>query len=581
MILQALNRYYERMINAHPGELSEFGFERKSIPVIFDLSEKGELQQISIDSEKTPTKQYVLPKGVKRTSGVAPNLLWDSAEYVIGFLHARAKVDAVAKKHKAFVRRVLDFDLPDIGLKAVQRFLIDLDEERLRARTDFDDEVFQTNPNISFRLVRDGQLVCERSAIREAIKRNFVEDEAKSVCLVTGERTSTERLHPSIKGVWGAQSSGANIVSFNLDAFTSFNSKQGENSPVSTIAAFNYTEALNYLLRKGSPQRMQMGDTSSVFWSDEGDQEIENAFLQLMALPEKTDKDDPNRGANHVKAALESFYRGRRISPVGDQRFYILGLAPNASRISIRFWKMITIAELCTNVCLHYEDIQISPPYQQPMEIPLARLLAHLCLERKLSNLAPNISGEVIRSVLDNKPYPASLLSAAVRRNRAEQNVTFERAAIIKACINRQARQSRIKMKELTMSLDLTNTSPSYLLGRWFAVLEKIQKDAHPKINKTIKDRYYGAMSSNPDTVFATLDRLKNHHLAKLEKESHKIYYEKKLGEIVGLLPADLPKRLSLAEQATFSVGYYHQVQDLYSPSTTSEKPKENTVRQD
>ncbi len=572
MILQALNEYYERMQDAHPGELAEFGFERKAIPVIIELTETGEIHQIRTNTDNNTGTIYVVPKAIKKTSGVAANLLWDNAEYALGLMREDGKPERVAKQHQAFIDRINQIDLEDIGVQAVKLFLGKLDCQVLRKRTDFDVDFFQKNPNVSFKINKDKQLVCERKPVREAIKliSESGSSDARQTCLVTGQKMVSERLHPPIKGVWGAQSSGANIVSFNLEAFTSFKKKQGENSPIGSESAFRYTESLNYLLRKGSPQRIQLGDTSTVFWSEKGDTEIENAFAQVMSLPEKTSKkDDPNKNVRKVKSALEAFRRGSRVSEEDNQRFYVLGLAPNASRISVRFWKVSTIREISNNIRQHYEDICIAHPPQEVPEIPLPRLLSHLCLEYKLSNLPPNLSGEVARSIMDNQPYPYTLLAAAVRRNKAEQRVSFPRAAIIKAFLNRQIRQSQSSLTELTMALDLNNTDTSYVLGRWFAALEKIQEESHPGLNATIKDRYYGAISSSPVNVFSILDRLKNHHLAKLEK-SHRVNKEKLLGEIVGKLPSRLPSQFSLPEQSSFAIGYYHQRQDFFIPKKQS-----------
>ena len=587
MILQALNEYYKRMQTTHPGELAEFGFERKAIPVIFELTKTGDIHQINIDTDKNTNTTYVLPKSVNRSVNIAANLLWDNAEYVLGLVREGGKPERVLKQHQAFIDRMAQLNNGDIGLQAVMQFLGSLDLQVLQQRADFDEEFFQRNPNVSFKLASDVQLICERGNVRDAIRsaRLFNVDDAAGICLITGQKATPERLHPSIKGVWYAQTSGANIVSVNNEisksgsnqgqtpAFSSYKKQQAYNSPISSHAAFSYTESLNYLLRKGSPQRIQVGDASTVFWSEEGHAEIENAFLQVMAMPEKArKKDDPNKNARKVKSALGAFYRGSRIAEEDNQSFYVLGLSPNVSRIAIRFWKVVTIKELAKNICQHFQDINICHPPKEYPAIPLPRLLSHLCLEHKLSKLPSNLSGEVVRSILDNSPYPYTLLAAAVRRNKAEQKVSFPRAAIIKACLNRQIRQSQLSLKELTMALDLTNTDTPYLLGRWFATLEKIQEDSHPGINATIKDRYYGAISSNPVNVFSILDRLKNHHLGKL-KIGHRINKERLLGQIIDQLPAKLPNRFSLQEQGCFAVGYYHQRQDFY-------KPKENNAEQ-
>ena len=258
--------------------------------------------------------------------------------------------------------------------------------------------------------------------------------------------------------------------------------------------------------------------------------------------------------------------KGSQINPRDNKHFYILGLAPNASRIAIRFWQVSSVREISRNVSQHYKDISIVHPANTTAEIALPRLLSNLCLGYKLSNLPPNLAGEVARSIFTNSPYPISLLAAAVRRNKAERHVSFPRAAIIKACLNRNS----LTTQEITMALDLNNADPAYLLGRWFATLEKIQEESHPGINATIKDRYYGAISSSPVSVFGALDKLKNHHLSKLENTGAKVNKERLLGEIIAKLPANLPNQLALHEQATFAIGYYHQRQDFFTPKSTN-----------
>ena len=571
MILQALNSYYQRMDAHQPGALAPYGLERKSLPVIIELDHQGGVHQINISKDKQTPKLYVLPKPVKRASGIAANLLWDNAEYVLGLTRPGGKAARVAEQHQAFVERLRQLRCDDVGVQALLSFMASLDLVSLQQRPDFDAEFFATNPNMSFQLADDTRLICERPAVREAALASISSpsaDDLEGFCLVSGESASIERLHPSIKGVWGAQSSGANIVSFNLAAFSSFAKSQGANSTVSKRAGFQYTEALNYLLRKGSRQRLQIGDTSTVFWAEEAHEEIENAFQTLMGSTEKdeTTDDDPNQGTSAVKAALQAFYKGSRIEPSDDKAFYILGLAPNASRIAIRFWQVSNVREISRNVCQHYKDISIVHPANTTAEIALPRLLSNLCLGYKLSNLPPNLAGEVARSIFTNSPYPISLLAAAVRRNKAERHVSFPRAAIIKACLNRNS----LTTQEITMALDLDNTDTAYLLGRWFATLEKIQEESHPGINATIKDRYYGAISSSPVSVFGALDKLKNHHLSKLENTGAKVNKERLLGEIIAKLPANLPNQLALHEQATFAIGYYHQRQDFFTPKSTN-----------
>ena len=113
--------------------------------------------------------------------------------------------------------------------------------------------------------------------------------------------------------------------------------------------------------------------------------------------------------------------------------------------------------------------------------------------------------------------------------------------------------------------LDPTNDHPAYCLGRLFATLEKIQEEANPNLNATIRDRYYGAASSTPVAVFTTLLRLKNHHFGKIHK-GRAVQMERLIGEIMGQLD-DFPRILTLPEQGRFALGYYHQRAAFFTKS--------------
>lgn len=568
MILQALNDYYRRkMADSDPrGRLPAFGLEYKEIPFIIELAKGGKFLGIKdtrrIEGKKKLAERFLVPKGAKKTSAVAANLLWDTAEYVLG-VDTKGKPERVTQQAQAFRARIAA--LPesvrrDAGIEAVLSFL-DAKPLSILQQNEYWEEIGEINPVITFRLADDTDLVCQRPAVVGGLVELDTEendDEAKRICLVTGEIAKPERLHSAIKGVWGAQTSGANIVSFNLDAFASFGKEQGSNAPISRAAAFAYTTALNHLLAKGSRQRLQVGDASTVFWAQEQDV-IEDSFASIFG-----ESDNPDH-AEELRALLESIHAGKFDGARGDKRFYVLGLAPNAARVSVRFWQAEPLREIAHRIRAWFDDIRVVRAPHDPEFPSLFRLLNACAVQNKADNVPPNLGGDIMRAILSESPFPMSWLNAAIQRSRAEQQVTYFRAAAIKACLNRSTRHLSDQM-EFQPMLDLNSVNTAYRLGRLFAALEKAQEEASPGINATIRDRYYGAASSTPVAVFTTLLRLKNHHVGKLESKGRATYFEKLVGEIVGGI-SDFPMHLSLPDQGRFALGYYHQRQSFFGKS--------------
>lgn len=506
---------------------------------------------------------------------MAANLLWDTAEYVLG-VDTRGKPERVGEQHAAFRARIEalpEAARQDAGIRAVRAFLEAIPLEALQSSPAWP-EVLAQNPLLTFRLQGDVELICQRPAVIAAALPAQEDGDTTGVCLVTGDRAPIERLHPAIKGVWGAQTSGANIVSFNLDAFASYGKSQGDNAPVGKPAAFAYTTALNHLLGKDSRQRIQVGDASTVFWA-EAAHDLETLLPDLFGEPPK---DDPARGVDALKALFESVQSGKFSVGDAQTRFHVLGLAPNAARIAIRFWQTAPAIELAARIRRHFEDIRVVRAPQDPEHLSLFRLLTACAVQGKADNIPPNLGGEIMRAILEDLPYPATWLNAAVQRCRAEQKVTYPRAAAIKACLNRVIRHANRTLtqqeREFQAMLDTSNPNPPYRLGRLFATLEKIQEEASPGLNATIRDRYYGAASSTPVAVFTTLLRLKNHHLGKLNP-GRVVQMERLLGEIMDGL-ADFPRHLSLPEQGRFALGYYHQRQAFFTKSESTPNPTDN-----
>jgi len=591
MILQSLIDYYRRKCDdPDPAQrLPAFGLEQKEIPFILEINAEGELLQLrdtrELQGKKKLARVFRVPMGVKKTSGVAANLLWDSLEYVLG-VDTKGKPERVAEQHAAFRARIAalpEAARQDTGIQAVTRFLERLNLQQLQSHPAWADAL-ESNAVVSFRLQGDMDLVCQRpTVVQAALNITSDEDAPQAMCLVTGEQAPVERLHASIKGVWGAQTSGANIVSFNARAFESYGKteRQGENAPVSRAAAFAYTTALNHLLRKDSPQRMQVGDASTVFWAERQDP-FETIFGDIF-------QDNPDASTDKVEALLNAVHSGHWGPLDKELRYHVLGLAPNAARISVRFYHCLTLQELGQRIAQHFEDLSLLRGPNDPQYPSLFRLLTTVALQNKADNIPPKLGGAVVDAILagPNGLYPSLWLNAAVGRCRAEQTVNYLRAAAIKACLNRQIRHSNsLSISQLASAagapietsfspsleqeflpmLDLSNINPAYRLGRLFAVLEKIQEEANPGLNATIRDRYYGAASSTPVAVFTTLLRLKNAHLKKL-LPGRTTVFEKLLGEVLGPMN-DFPKHLPLPDQGRFALGYYHQRQDFFTKKT-------------
>lgn len=584
MILQALKEYYDRKAADPESQIAPPGFEWREVPFVVVLGLDGMPVGISETYEnksgKRRAKSFLLPKAVERTRAVDANLFCDNPEYALGIV-LKGSLEQVNERHTAFISRINQFDTCcDVGLIAIKRFLERNDkEELLNVFGNTWEELKKEGKNVTFSLCGDDCILSERPSICSAIvSSEQVQDKADfSICLVSGDNGLIERLHPAIKGVYGAQTSGANIISFNLDAFRSFNKNQGANAPVGKFSAFAYTTALNHLLRKDSTQRMQVGDASVIFWAEQAsdfEQQISNFFSEPP-------KDDPDRGVRAVEGLFSAAQGGTfTVDESESNRFYVLGLSPNASRISIRFWIVDTVAGMAEKIKQHFEDLRIVHWSKDKEVFSLFKLLVSTAVQGKSENIAPNLAGETMRAILEGLPYPKMLLQAVIIRIRAEQsnkdkksgkplpNVSYERAAIIKACINRSTRFKNPNIKEeLKMSLDINNTNIGYRLGRLFATLEKIQQEANPGINATIRDRFYGAASSTPITVFGNLMRLKNHHLSKLENHGKRIYFEQLLSQIIDGVDSYncFPPHLNMENQGRFAIGYYHQMQNFYT----------------
>lgn len=570
MILQTLKEYYDRKA----ADLPPVGWVSQRLDYAIVLARDGSFQQIDCLQETKGGKRERFPctvpsigkQALKHTnSGTDANLLWDNSSFVFGIgKKGTRKLDSFIATIKLWLGIA-----NDEGVSAVLRFLesgqgspavfAPITEHR-----EYGEDIGSGGPVLTFRVAGEEGFVFDRPVVKQAIAANWsrlTENMGAGICLITGDTDSIEPCHTVIKGVWKAQTSGATIVGFNDSAFRSFGKEQGKNAPVGKTAAFAYTTALNHLLRWDSTQKMQVGDATTVFWAAKtADSGFEDFFGELWT-------DDPDRNTKAVESLYRSAQTGVFATDLDTTRFYVLGLAaPSKARIGIRFWITDTVAGMAGKVRQHFQDLRISHGPRDRDTLSLIRLLSATAAQGKADNIPPNLAGDTMRAILEGLPYPTTLLQAAVRRNRAEHDVPYARAALIKASINRGTRFKHKEKEELHVSLDPNNPNIGYRLGRLFATLERTQREANPGINATIRDRFYGAASGTPVTVFPNLMRLKNHHLAKIESVGRRMSIEKLLGEIIDGIPGypGFPPHLPLEDQGRFAIGYYHQMQAFF-----------------
>ncbi len=567
MILKALADYYDRKAADPESGIAPPGWERKELPFIIVIDTAGNFVRVEDtripEGKKLRAKTFLVPHSVKRSVGVASNLLWDNVEYATGVV-CKGKEARVKEQHSAFLKCLEAYaDIPAVS--AVMKCAKCADWETIVASLDekVSAEWKKSCPFVSFKIQGDdGPVFCDGEFKSRFEERMKARSGSTRLCLVSGRQDVPELLHPAIKGVRGTNTTGGNVVSFNFDAANSFGKTQGGNAVVGSRAVFAYTTALNTLLGRGSKQNMTIADMTIVWWAAKSGEPLEGSICDFFEEPEK---DDPDRNARAIEGLYRSMDTGAFATDEVKTRFYVLGLAPNSARISVRLWIEGTVAELSRHFRQYFDDLEIARGSNDRKYLPLWRLLVSTAPLGKSDSIAPNLAGETARAVFSGTQFPETLLQTALRRNIVERSVPYARAKLIKACINRKLRNNNPKNeKELAVSLDKENTNIGYLLGRLFAVLEKIQADANPGINATIRDRFYATASSSPVAVFANLMRLKNHHLAKLGP-GMRIAYEKQIGEIASKLPTSFPSHLSLDDQGRFAIGYYHQNRDLWT----------------
>ena len=574
MILQALTQYYEELLAA--GKITRPGWAKAKVSFALDLDDAGQVRQLlHLQREVQRGKKTALvpqeldmPSPVKRTAGVAANFLCDNSSYLLG---ADDKGKPTRSLECFSAARALHLSLlknaASPAAQAIVRFFETWDPaqaaEHPALREDWAD--LMKGGNLTF-WYRDAPAAAD-PAVAAAWQRQYEsggEDAEDTLCLVTGQHTTLARLHPSIKGVAGAQVIGASLVSFNAPAFCSYEHEQGANAPTGEYAAFAYATALNTLLADRD-HVCRVGDTTILFWAANAEAAYQDFMMYSLFNDHYSEGD--------ILSTLHSLAKGEsvdwdqaRLDPA--TRFYVLGLAPNAARLSVRFFWQNNFGTLARNIARHYERLDIvRPSFDKFPTLPIWRLVQETVRRpapgASPADPSPRLAGDLLLAVLNDALYPATLLDGVSLRIRAEHDVTRGKAAILKAYYLRNSSDQNMK-EVMTVELNEQSAYLPYVLGRLFAVLEAVQQSANPGINTTIKDRYFNSASATPASVFPLLLNLAQKHLAKLDG-GLATYYDKKITELNSRITCTLPARMSLPEQSAFQIGYYHETQKRYA----------------
>ncbi len=575
MILQALTAYYEDL--ARSGKIARQGWGKSRISYALELGEGGEVCRVipletADEGGKSRPREMELPAPVKRTVGVASNFLWDNGSYLLGHAKDAAK-DSRAGKCFAAAKELhcsLLSGSQDPFAQAICRFFENYDPALGSTDPVLAGEWENLISGCNLTFAYGDQYPGDNEALARAWESHYGQDAEgeKLRCLITGEPAVPEKTHPAIKRLYGAQSSGAALVSFNAPAFCSYGREQNENAPVGQYGAFAYTAALNDLLSDRRHYRRIGGDTY-VFWAEGAEEQYEDAFGAFLdGGSEKITDEDLASVMDALAGKKLCQWDNLPLNP--ENRFYVLGLAPNAARISVRFFLQDTFGVFAQRLKAHYDRLEIiRPSFDTRTQLPLRLLLQETVNQQSRDKTpSPQMAADTLRAILTGGRYPATLFQQTMLRIRAEHDITRGKAAIIKAYLLRNDTQQN-RMEALTVKLNDDCNYLPYVLGRLFSVLEDIQQQANPGINTTIKDRYFSSASATPAVVFPVLLNLAEKHLRKLGKKAYK---PERLQDLMGRIRESYPTHLTLSDQGIFQLGYYHETQKRYSGSKAGQE---------
>ena len=574
MILQALVSYYEDLKRS--GKIAVPGWEKARISFGLNLDYDGRVigllpLKVTPDNgkKKTEVPQLIeVPQPVKRSSGIRANFLCDNSTYLLG-------VDEKGKPEKSIqcfeeCRKLHHKILDAVQTPAARAILGYFDTWRPALFEEYpflEDNRKELMAGANILLYVDGEPVLKDESIRQAWQENYDQSESalRGVCSVTGKETSLANLHPTIKGVYGAQAMGTSLVSFNAPAFCSYEKEQGANAPIGEYAAFAYGAALNELLRDREHVKT-IGDTTVVYWVEGGEKVYQKLTCAALFGVEEEGITNQDLGAIFAKVSGGEEVRIEEETLQMEKHFYVLGLAPNAARLAVRFFHVDSFGNILKNIAAHYDRLKIVRPQNDEFEmLPIWKLMSETVNKNaRDKSPSPQMAADTLQAILTGRTYPASLLNHTMLRIRAERKVTRGRAAIIKAYyLKNKNRDCSEEEGVLEMELNEKSTNVPYTLGRLFAVLEQIQQTANPTINATIKDKYFNAAASTPAHIFPILINLAQKHLRKLN-EGQKKYFDKQIGELSVVIGEEYPVRMNLPQQGAFQLGYYCQTQKRY-----------------
>ncbi|MEE0914516.1 MAG: type I-C CRISPR-associated protein Cas8c/Csd1 [Ruminococcus sp.] len=579
MILQSLVNLYEALIEE--GKVDKLGWAKTKISYGLVIDENGTLKNVVSlkTTDKSGKKEIAsslsMPMAVKRSVNIAGNFLWDTSSYIFG---CDRKGKPERNKQCFEASKILHTELlsnnDSVASKSIMLYFENLDADNIEnylteigCTENIITDIFKNGANLVFMPL--GKIASDYEDIRKCWDDHYNKSNAESgLCLVTGEKMPIAILHPSIKGVRGGQSMGTSLISFNAPAFESFEKTQGMNSPVSEYATFAYTTALNYLL-SDSRYVNYFGDTTVVCWAQDNNEGCQDIFNKAFGDSDNEISQDDLWNVIHRLSHGESVcWKDIPIDP--DNKFYILGLSPNAARLSVRFFLENSFGNFMKNILKHDEEMSIiTPKFITNNHFPLWKILKETVNQNSKNKSAkPQLAGSFVYSILTGYKYPATLYNNIMIRIKAERDVNAEReavrASVIKAYLTRNY---PIYKEALTMELNKDCKNQAYVLGELFALLEEIQTMANPDIKTTIKDKYFTSASSIPASIFPFLIDLSQKHLRKIksDKAGYSYVKQKEIAELYAKIDKNLPARMTMQEKGIFQIGYYHYRQSKFT----------------